>query len=146
MKIYLDTCCLNRPFDDQSYDRIKIESEAIMIILFNLAYGKWIWIGSEALELEVNKTPDRDRLKRLKLLMKYTQESVKIDRKEIDRAKQLENFGFHAMDALHISCAESLEADIFLTTDKKLLNLSFRLSEKLKVRVENPLKWLSEVI
>jgi hypothetical protein len=29
MKIYLDNCCLNRPFDDQANLRIRLESEAI---------------------------------------------------------------------------------------------------------------------
>ena len=28
MKVYLDNCCFNRPFDDQSAVRIRIESEA----------------------------------------------------------------------------------------------------------------------
>ncbi|HPZ08922.1 MAG TPA: hypothetical protein PL110_12455 [Candidatus Eremiobacteraeota bacterium] len=42
MKIYLDTCCLNRPFDDQTQDRNRLEAEAIMIILLNLASDKWI--------------------------------------------------------------------------------------------------------
>jgi hypothetical protein len=28
MKIYLDNCCFNRPFDDQGQIRIKIETEA----------------------------------------------------------------------------------------------------------------------
>ena len=30
MKIYLDVCCLNRPFDDQTQDRIHLESEAVV--------------------------------------------------------------------------------------------------------------------
>jgi len=25
MKIYLDVCCLNRPFDDQVQDRVRLE-------------------------------------------------------------------------------------------------------------------------
>jgi len=33
MKIYLDACCLNRPFDDQSQARIRVESEIIIFIL-----------------------------------------------------------------------------------------------------------------
>jgi hypothetical protein len=33
MKIYLDTCCLNRPFDDQRQARIRLESEAVTLIL-----------------------------------------------------------------------------------------------------------------
>jgi hypothetical protein len=28
MKIYLDSCCFNRPFDDQSKLRIRLEAEA----------------------------------------------------------------------------------------------------------------------
>ena len=33
MRIYLDNCCYNRPFDDQTQDRIHIESEAVLAIL-----------------------------------------------------------------------------------------------------------------
>ena len=33
MKLYLDTCCYNRPFDDQTQERIHLESEAILTIL-----------------------------------------------------------------------------------------------------------------
>jgi hypothetical protein len=32
-RIYLDVCCLNRPFDDQRQDRIRLEAEAIERIL-----------------------------------------------------------------------------------------------------------------
>jgi len=31
--VYLDVCCLNRPFDDQTQDRIHLESEAVLLIL-----------------------------------------------------------------------------------------------------------------
>jgi len=33
IRVYMDVCCLNRPFDDQSEDRIKMESEAVLMIL-----------------------------------------------------------------------------------------------------------------
>ena len=33
MRIYLDSCCYNRPFDDQTQERIHLESEAILTIL-----------------------------------------------------------------------------------------------------------------
>ena len=29
--IYLDVCCLNRPFDDQTQERIRLESEAVLL-------------------------------------------------------------------------------------------------------------------
>jgi len=28
MRVYLDICCLKRPFDDQSQERVRLESEA----------------------------------------------------------------------------------------------------------------------
>jgi len=33
MRVYLDVCCLNRPFDDQSQERIRVESDAVELIL-----------------------------------------------------------------------------------------------------------------
>jgi hypothetical protein len=32
----LDACCLNRPFDDQTQDRIHLESEAVILILHHV--------------------------------------------------------------------------------------------------------------
>ncbi len=32
-QIYLDVCCLNRPFDDQRQDRIRLEADAVLLIL-----------------------------------------------------------------------------------------------------------------
>ncbi|CAG1022686.1 Antitoxin YefM [Methylococcales bacterium] len=46
MKIYLDACCLNRPYDDQTQDRIHLESEAILTIFKHIEAGDWEWIVS----------------------------------------------------------------------------------------------------
>ncbi|MDF2439948.1 MAG: hypothetical protein JWN98_932 [Abditibacteriota bacterium] len=40
MKIYLDVCCLKRPFDDQGQDRIHLESEAVLLILAHVEAGE----------------------------------------------------------------------------------------------------------
>lgn len=45
MKVYLDVCCLNRPFDDQTQDRIRIESESILTILSYCLSEKWQMVG-----------------------------------------------------------------------------------------------------
>ena len=49
-------------------------------------------------------------------------------------------------DALHLACTEHCNADVFLTTDDKLLRLSRECSSMLKIKVDNPLMWLKEVI
>ncbi len=145
LKIYLDTCCLNRPFDDQKQYQIRLESEAIIIILLNLYSGKWEWIGSEIIDLEINKTPNVERKYRLKLLSAYINKRILIQHKDLERVKNLQKLGFHLFDALHIACAESAKADILLTTDKKFLSISHRNPGKLSVMVQNPLTWLMEV-
>ena len=54
--------------------------------------------------------------------------------------------GIKTYDALHIACAEYGQADIFLSTDDKLLILGTRYAKKLKVHVQNPLRWFEEVM
>jgi predicted nucleic acid-binding protein len=54
--------------------------------------------------------------------------------------------GFHAIDALHLACAEAGGAEVFLTTDDHIIQLASRLSVRLRVGVRNPLTWLSEVM
>ena len=58
----------------------------------------------------------------------------------------LETLGFGAFDALHIACAESAGAEVFLTTDDSLRLRALREANKLSVHVENPAKWYAEVI
>lgn len=41
MKVYLDNCCYNRPFDDQTQERIHLESEAILMILQHAQSGMY---------------------------------------------------------------------------------------------------------
>jgi hypothetical protein len=58
MKVYLDACCLNRPFDNQSQPRIRLEAKAISIILEKLHQSEWEWVGSEMLLHEVGQNPN----------------------------------------------------------------------------------------
>ena len=39
--IYLDVCCLNRPFDDWRQDRIRLEGQTILDIFKRFYLGKW---------------------------------------------------------------------------------------------------------
>jgi len=68
---YLDACCLNRPFDDQTQDRIRIEAESVIIQLKISLTGKIKLIGSDVLKHEISKTPDPVRKSQLSSLLKY---------------------------------------------------------------------------
>lgn len=145
-KIYFDTCCINRPFDDQTQVRVRLEAEAVLGILSRVESGEWEWIGSEVLMDEIEQMPDMQRLSRVKLLSSFAQEIVDINEKEVERARELQKEGFQVFDALHIACAESAKADVFLSTDDRLLKQAQRVSKSLHVRVENPLTWVEEMM
>ncbi|NHZ72299.1 MAG: PIN domain-containing protein, partial [Aquificales bacterium] len=70
MKIYLDVCCLNRPFDDQSQERIRLESEAILLILKRIKAGDWKWVSSPVVMTEIRQTPNIERRQAILALTK----------------------------------------------------------------------------
>ncbi len=61
MIIYLDNCCYNRPFDDQTQERIHLESETILTILKMGQMKRVTIVGSEILELEINRMLDENK-------------------------------------------------------------------------------------
>lgn len=65
MIIYLDNCCYNRPFDDQTQERIHLESEAILTVLKMGQMKRVIIAGSEILELEINRMQDENKKQRV---------------------------------------------------------------------------------
>jgi hypothetical protein len=144
--VYLDVCCLNRPFDDQRQEPIRLASEAIKLILERIQTGQCAWIGSEALELEIGRTADPERMRNVRLVTEFVERSVSLGEAEERRAAQLCALGFAGMDGLHLACAESGRAGVFLTTADRLLRLALGCMSELKLRVENPLSWLREVI
>ena len=145
IRIYLDACCLNRPFDDQTQARIRLEAEAVLMILAQCETGDWEWISSEALDWEIGQTPDPERLRRVSSLVAHAHRSVPIGPSEVARAQQMEAWGIAAYDALHLACAESGGAEVLLTTDDRLMRKSAARASELHIRVANPLTWLREV-
>lgn len=145
MKIYLDVCCLNRPFDDQGSDRIRLESEAVLLILQRIKIQEWEWVSSEVVDFEIHQTPDSERRFRAELVSRHASHKVLLDAGAIVRGKELEQLGFRPYDALHLACAEKAGVDVFLTTDDALIRYANREARFIKVRVNNPLLWLKEV-
>jgi hypothetical protein len=79
MKIYFDVCCLNRPFDDQTQDRIHLEAEAILAILNHSRMSGWHVIGSDAIDYEIEKMPDHDKRIKVQILSTLHDTHVRVD-------------------------------------------------------------------
>jgi predicted nucleic acid-binding protein len=142
--VYIDVCCLNRPFDDQTQDRIRLESEAVLLILARVERGELAWISSDVIAAEIRKTPDPDRRDRLVALVKAAERVVEFNEVIEARAAEIAPLGFKAFDDLHLASAEAAGADLLLTTDDRLLRAAGRSAEHLRVQVVNPLDWLRE--
>jgi hypothetical protein len=145
-RIYLDVCCLNRPFDDQAQERVRLEAEAIKSVLLRIGTGEWIGVGSDAIDFEIGRMPDPDRQLEIASITDGLLEHVMVEEPERQRGVELEKLGFAAADALHLACAERAKADVLLTTDDPLLKRASKHAKELAVRVANPFAWLEEVL
>ena len=70
---------------------------------------------------------------------------IEVTEEIVERAIEIrDNSNIRTNDSLHLACAESVNADVFLTVDKKFLNNAKRLPAIIKVM--SPTEWLMEVI
>jgi len=61
MKIYLDTCCFNRPYDDQNQIKIELETLAKLNIQKKIIEEKHDLIWSYIINYENSETPFNER-------------------------------------------------------------------------------------
>lgn len=95
---------------------------------------------------EADRNPDLTQSFLVKFLLNSAHQIVSVGVTETSRGKYLESLDFKQFDALHLACAESGDAHLFLTTDDQLLRKAKSVSSELRIRVENPLTWLQEVV
>jgi hypothetical protein len=141
-RIYLDLCCWNRPFDDFSQERIRLEAEAVLLIYEKFRLGIWVLLSSDIVESELHQTPDLQRVDLIVTALEIAQTKAKLNDTIKKRAANLVRLGFKPFDAAHIASAEAANADVFLTTDDRLIRNAKRYSDSLMVSIQNPVYWL----
>ena len=142
MRVYLDNCCFNRPFDDQSQIRIRLESEAKLKIQEEIQNRNLELIWSYILDYENGKNPFQERKYRIKEWKKYAIADIEESPSLIQMANAINEKGISKIDSLHIACAIISKCDYFLTTDDKVLKLSTVVSE---ITVDDPIGFVKEV-
>jgi predicted nucleic acid-binding protein len=142
MKIYLDNCCFNRPFDDQSQIRIRLESEAKLSIQDDIMEHKFELVWSYILEAENKANPFEERMNAIADWKSHTSVQVKENKKILNKAKSLKDAGLRSKDALHISCALFARCKYFLTTDDKILHKNKLIKE---IVIIDPIDFIKEV-
>lgn len=142
MRIYLDNCCYNRPFDDQSQVKVVIETLAKLTIQQQMREGEIEYVWSEVLDYEVGRSRFVDRKLQIQPWAQGAAVFIELDESIRERAHQFEDAGLRAMDALHLACAEAANCDWFFTTDNGILKKARAIAS---LRVANPLEFVGGV-
>ena len=141
MKIYLDNCCFNRPFDDQSQIRIRIESEAKLKIQGDIKAERFELVWSYILDAENEANHFEERKKAIGDWKNNAIMDINENLSITKKANYLTRIGFRSKDALHIACAISANCEYFLTTDDKVLNKNEMIKELI---VADPIAFVKE--
>lgn len=144
-KVYLDVCCLNRPFDSWQQERVRFEGEAVLAILERVRAAEWQLISSEAIEAELERLSNPEKLASIFQLLTLATTIVVLDQQIDVRSQTLEGLGFGLYDSFHIACAEASQTDVLLTTDDRLLKRVLRYKDRIQVQLSNPVTWLMNV-
>jgi predicted nucleic acid-binding protein len=109
------------------------------------SHTEWQLIGSDVTRYEIEQTPDPDRREEVEGFARFLTEQIPVDDDILARASEIQALGIPGLDAVHLACAEHAGADVFLTTDDRLLRRSTRLANQLRVKVDNPVTWFQTV-
>ena len=140
MRIYLDNCCYNRPFDDQTQLKISLETQAKIFIQDCIKENKFELVASYVLIYENAKNPYEGKKDSI---LKFLEENVDIFIDETyknevgEMAEKIIETGIKTADAHHIAAAILAKCDFLITTDKRMLKF---VSEKIKIL--NPIEFI----
>ena len=141
MKIYLDNCCYNRPFDDQTQIRIFLESQAKLHIQGLIVKKNIELVYSYMSVFENSCNPDK---KHLKIIFDFFQNAIQfVSHTEMqqveDIAKDIVKQNIKNKDALHIASAILSGCEYFITTDDIIL----KRCKRDKIIVCSPIEFLN---
>ena len=141
MRVYLDNCCYNRPFDEQTQLRVRLETVTKLAVQLLMATRVVEYVWSKALDYEISFNPFLKRRTSILWWKDGATEYVETTEEIIRRGEEIEQFGVKPKDALHLASAEKANCDVFLTTDKGILK---KVSVLGQMKIVNPVLFISE--
>ncbi len=142
MKVYLDMCCYNRPYDDQSQLVVYLETQAKLHIQVLIRAEKLSLIGSYTLDYEISRNPFELRRKSIgRFITQYMKAYVGVERAEAVSviADEIMKTGVKEKDAYHVASAIYAGCDYFITTDYRLLR-----HQNPHIRLASPISFVTE--
>lgn len=138
MRLFLDTCSLNRPWDDQTQVRIHLEAESVIHVIDQARQGTVELVSSDYLLAEIAANPDTLRQEEVLYLLTHARFHISQKPAIEERAQALAAWSLQGYDALHVAAAEAADCDFLLTTDDKFIRRAARADDSIRVKVLNP--------
>ena len=143
MLIYLDNCCFNRPFDDQSQLIVHLEARAVLGIQEKIITGEYFLVWSYMITFENSNNPREMPRKEIAKWVEFARKPIiQESHALLQEARYLMQQGVDLKDSIHGASAFIGECDYFITTDKKLLN---KLVGYKKINTKNPISFIEEM-
>jgi len=133
----------NRPFDDQSQVRIRLETIAIFSILQKIKNKELTLLWSFMIDYENSLNPYEDVWQEIEMAASLAVESVTPDESVLTAAKEFESKGIKPRDSIHLACALKGKAEYFLTCDDKLIRRATTLD--INIKIINPLRFIEDM-
>lgn len=125
-RVYVDVCALSRPFDDQTQARIRLETEAVKLLLSHVRQRDIQLAVSVVHSLEIAAIDDMEERNTLEQILTEFGEIFPADLQHTrQRAEALTYLNLGPADAAHLALAEAMEAD-FVSVDDRLLKRARR--------------------
>jgi predicted nucleic acid-binding protein len=137
LKVYLDNCCFNRPFDIQMQIRVILETEAKLFIQSLIIDKQIEFVWSFILLFENDNNPFEARKESILDFSKHAIDNIIVNQLIMQKANKIKSSGLKAKDALHIACAIYAECDYFITTDDRILKYTDD-----RIRIIDPLDFI----
>lgn len=106
----------------------------------------WSLLSSDALRFEIARNTDSSKQEQLEAILSLAKTYLPTTRAIEAQAQSFMKLGLKLYDALHIAFAQAAPADVFLTTDDRLLKNAKKHPEIITIPVENPVIWLMNVL
>lgn len=139
MRVYLDNCCFNRPFDNQSSIRVKLETDAKLYVQLKIKEGKIELVWSYMLDFENGVNPFAERKNTIEKWRRLCISDVIESSDILSKAVDLAGKGLKAKDALHLACAIKAGSEYFLTTDDDIIR---KMANNSDITVLNPTEFV----
>lgn len=142
IRVYLDNCCFNRPFDNQDDIKIKIESISKLFIQKLIKEKKIELAWSYLLETENDKNPFPERHLSISEWKNIACIGIEESEEILNKSESYFKIGVKPMDAIHLACAVFTSCKYFLTTDNGIIKKAKSIND---IKILNPIEFVKDL-